>query len=137
MVATELEQLVIRNMFADQELKPVRSTVNFDAVVVGDRDLTGAGFLTEFQRRAELKLFGADVSLRLGKVGARLNAAKVETGYLVDVDGGYVTSVEGYTYGDEWPHRVEQIELYELEPRMKLITPPRQRRLTTSRRCLG
>lgn len=125
MKVTELEKLVIGSMLADHELKPVRSSVNFDAVLVSDRELTGVGFLTEFQRSEELKLFEADVSLRWGKVGARLNASKVETGYLVYVDDGYVTSVEGYTYGDEWPDQIEQIELYELKPGMELMTPPR------------
>ncbi|HKY41321.1 MAG TPA: hypothetical protein VJN18_35555 [Polyangiaceae bacterium] len=124
MKATELEKLVIGNMLADHELKPVRSSVNFDAVLVSDRELTGVGFLTEFQRSEELKLFEADVSLRWGKIGARLNASKVETGYLVYVDDGYVTGVEGYTYGDEWPDQIEQIELYELKPGMELMTPP-------------
>lgn len=124
MKATELEQLVIGSMLADHELKPIRSTVNFDAVVVGDRELTGVGFLTEFERSEELRLFDADVSLRWGKVGARLNASKVETGYLVYVDCGYLTTVEGYTYGDEWPEEVLQIEVYELKPGTELVTPP-------------
>ena len=125
MKATPLEQAVIRRMLADPELKPVRLTVNFDAVKVRDRELTGIGFLTEFEPSEQLKLFEAGFSLRWGKVGARLNAAKVETGYLVYVDDGYVTTVEGYTYGDEWPDQVEQSELYELKPGMELLTPPR------------
>jgi hypothetical protein len=124
MKANDLEKLVVGTMLTDHELKPVRSTVNFDAVAVSDRELTGVGFLTEFERSEELKLFDADVSLRWGKAGARLNASKVETGYLVYVDDGYVTTVEGYTYGDEWPDQVEQIELYELKPGMELVTPP-------------
>jgi hypothetical protein len=125
MRATELEKAVIASMLADCELKPSRSTVNFVAVTVSDREFTGAGFLTEFERSEELKLFDDGVSLRWGKVGARLNASKLETGYLIYVDDGYVTAVEGYTYGDEWPNEVEQIELYELKPGMELMTPPR------------
>lgn len=124
MKANELEKLVIRSMLSDREIEPLRSSVNFDAVLIADRDLTGAGFLTEFQRSDELKLFGADVSLRWGKIGARLNASKVETGYVVYVDDGYVTSVEGYTYGDRWPDEIEQIELYELQQGMELPKPP-------------
>ena len=106
-------------------MKPVESTVNFEAVNVVDRELSGLGFLAEFERSEELKLFDAEVSLRWGKVGARLNASKIETGYLVYVDDGYITAVEGYTYGDEWPDEVEQIELYEMKPGMELATRPR------------
>lgn len=124
MKTIELESLVIRSLLADPELKPIRSNVNFDSVVVSDRELTGGGFLTEFLRSLELRLFESDVSLRWGKVGARLNASKIETGYLVYVDDGYVTSVEGYTYGDAWPNQIDQIELYELKPGTELVTPP-------------
>ena len=125
MKATELEKAVIKSMLADRELKPLRPTVNFDAVKVSDREFTGAGFLTEFEQSQELKLFEAGVSLRWGKVGARLNASRIETAYLVYVDDGYLTSVEGYTYGDEWPGSIDCVELYELTPGMELTTRPR------------
>ena len=124
MKANELEMAVIERLLADRELKPIRSAVNFDVVTVSDREWTGMGFLTEFERSEELKMFDSGASLRWGKVGARLNPSKLETGYLVYVDAGYITGVEGYTYGDEWPDHVQQIELYELQPGMELTTPP-------------
>lgn len=123
MEINDLERAVISRMLADPDLNPIRATVSFEKVTVSDRELTGAGFLTEFERSEELKLFVDGVSLRWGKVGARLNESKIETGYLVYVDDGYLTAVEGYTYGEEWPGRVEQIELYELKPGMELKTP--------------
>ncbi|HWZ92811.1 MAG TPA: hypothetical protein VNW92_28290 [Polyangiaceae bacterium] len=97
METTALERAVIGSLLADQEVHSMKSTVDFGAVTVSDRDLTGLGFLTELERCDALKLFADAVSLRWGKVGAKLNRTKVETGYLVYVDGGYVTTVEGYT----------------------------------------
>lgn len=123
MQATELEKAVIGSMLADKELKPIRGCVNFDAVAVSEREFTGLGFLTEFERSPELKLFEDGFTLRWGKVGGRLNASRLETGYLVYIDDGYVTTVEGYTYGDTWPAQVDKIELYELRPGMELSTP--------------
>jgi hypothetical protein len=125
MKATELEKVVIERMLHDPELKPLRVAVDFDVVQVRDREFTGAGFLTEFERSEELRLFGDGTSLRWGRIGAKLNASKIETGYLVYVDDGFVTTVEGYTYGDEWPHQIEKIELYELKLGEELMTPPR------------
>lgn len=124
MRANKLERIIISSVLADQALKVAKSEVNYDAVVVENRELTGVGFLTEFERSEELKLFDDDVSFRWGKVGARLNTSKVETGYLVYVDDGYLTTIEGYTYGDEWPERIEQIEVYELKSDTELMTPP-------------
>lgn len=118
--ATALERAVIGQLLKDIDLSPVRSDVNFGKAKVIDREFTGVGFLTEFEPSQELKLFADGISLRWGKVGARLNACKVETGYVVYVDNGHLTSIEGYTYGDDWPESVSSFELYELRPGMEL-----------------
>lgn len=125
MKLTELETAVLERMVAGNHPARLRRAFHADAVTVMGRELTGAGFLTELQRSPELRLFEDGVSIRLGTIGARLNRTMTETGYVVYVDDGYVTSVEGYTYGDEWPTEVETFELYELRPGMELQTRPR------------
>lgn len=122
MKPNELEIAVLRSFLADREQHPAAFPASLDSLNVTDRALTGAGFLTEFERSRELKWFQDGVSMRWGNVGARLNAPRLETGYLVYVDDGYVTAVEGYTYGDPWPEHVDSIEVYELKPGMKLAT---------------
>src|SRR5688572_16216057 len=97
----------------------------WDAVVVTDRTMTGVGFLTELERSEELRVFGETISLRWSKAGARLNDAGIETRYLVYVDEGYITCVEGYTYGDEWPASVDRIDMYEVIEGAKLENPPK------------
>jgi len=88
--------------------------------------MSPVGFMTEFVPSPELKLFDDNASLRWGDVGARLNTARTETGYLVYVDGGQITAVEGYTYGGEaWPGRVESVEWYELKEGMEFRDPDR------------
>jgi len=112
-------------LLEDPSLKPTRKTVQWNAINIKSRVMSGVGFLTEFEPSSELKLFGDEASLRWGEVGARLNAARIETGYLVYVDGGHITAVEGYTYsGEEWPGRVDAIEWYELKEGMELENPP-------------
>lgn len=120
MEVSKLEQGVIERMLAHAELKPLKLAVNFGAVRVTGRELTGAGFLTEFERSEELKLFDENTSLRWRQVGARLNSNNLETSYLVYVDSGYLTAVEGSTYGESWPAEIQRIELYDLTPGMEL-----------------
>jgi hypothetical protein len=112
---SNLEKAVIERFLADPAVKPNKRSVDFEAVNVSSREFTGAGFLTDFQRTDELKLFDESVSLRWGKVGARLNASQTDTGYLVYIDEGYLSMIEGYTYGEDWPVEVEQLEIYDLE----------------------
>jgi len=115
MKANRLEQTIVNELLRDPELSPLTPAVDLAEVKVTDRELTGAGFLTEFERCQALKLFPDGTSLRWGSVGVRLNAEKLETGYVVYVDDGYLTTIEGYTYGDEWPATIDAMEVYEVK----------------------
>ena len=57
MKINDLEKSVIENMLIDQELLPVRLVPNFDLWSVSNRELTGVGFLTEFQLSRDLMQF--------------------------------------------------------------------------------
>lgn len=113
MEANELEKIIMGRLLNDPALKPVKAAIDFGRVVVVERNMTGAGFFTGFERSDELKMFDASVSLRWENVGARLNASGLETGYIAYVDDGYLRTLEGYTYGEEWPENISSIEVYE------------------------
>ena len=119
MKANKLERAVIERMMADENIKPRRRTLDFDAIGVTNREFVRLGFLTEFECSDELRLFDASTSLRWGKIGARLGPANVETGYLVYVDDGYLVGIEGHTYGGEWPAQMDEFRLYELSNGMR------------------
>jgi hypothetical protein len=126
MQVNELEKALLEKLLGDPSRKPARKFLQWNAINVKNRAMSGVGFLTEFDPSPELKLFEDETSLRWGEVGARLNAARIETGYLVYVDGGQITAVEGYTYGgEEWPSQVDVVEWYELKEGMELESPPR------------
>lgn len=115
MNVTNLERAIVAWLLLDPKLQPLRSDVNFAKINVVARDFTGVGFLTHFEPSEETKLFEDRVKLRWGQVGARLNSPKIETAYVVYVDNGYLKTIEGYTYGDDWPDPIDSIELYELQ----------------------
>lgn len=125
MTATEIEKAVIQRLLGDSSLSPLRSSIRWDTIEVKSRSMTGAGFLTEFKSSPELRLFKEGTNLRWGKAGARLNDAGVETGYVIYVDDGQVTGIEGYTYGDEWPTHIDRVELYDTRSGMELRNPPK------------
>jgi len=118
MKVNQLEMKVMNRFLKDPTLPILaKSQIDFDRVNVTDRDYTGAGFFTEFERSEALRLFAEGTSMRGGRVGARLNSDRRETGYLFYVDDGYLTTLEGYTYGgDEWPKEITEIEIYDIEP---------------------
>jgi hypothetical protein len=91
---------------------------------VTSRRYTGAGFLTDLDRSEALRLFDEEVSLRAGRVGARLNSNRLETGYLVYIDNGYLTTLEGYTFG------VQNGQARDVPP---IFSPPKMSEVAFSR----
>jgi hypothetical protein len=123
MIPTKIEKAVIAKLLDDPDLKPVSSVLDLEDMRVAQRTFTGLGFLTELMPSQELLAFGKGESFRWGKIGARLNQQRTEAGFLVYVDDGLITAVEGYTYGEEWPETIDSFELYALVPGMELELP--------------
>lgn len=112
-----LEATVITRMLNDPQLAPSRRALEPSALVVAERNVSEVGFIASFARTAGAKLFGDDVSMRWGKVVGRLNAA-VNVDFVVYVDDGYLTGVEGCTFGGEaWPADVAEFELTDIPNR--------------------
>ena len=78
MQPNDLEKATVEKLLADKGVNPTRTSIRWNAVSIKSRSTTGAGFLTEFEPSPELKAFADEVSLRWGKVGARLNVGRTE-----------------------------------------------------------
>jgi hypothetical protein len=113
MKLNELEKTVLRFMFEScGVLNPAVSEI-LDQDFEMERNYSGIGFLTDIQPAQVLKLWDEGVSMRWSNVGAYLNKERLDTGYLIYVDDGYLTGIEGFTYGgDLWPDLVNEIEVY-------------------------
>ena len=112
MKLNELEREVLARFLADQELRFSEKKIDVDAVNVTDRSFTGIGFMTDVQKDENVRILDEARSVRWCKVAARLNDEQIETGYVVYVDGGYLSGLEGFTYGgQEWPSRIEKLDV--------------------------
>lgn len=78
---------------------------------VKDRTYSGVGFITEFKQQDELRIGRNNESYTGGEVGAKLNFS-IDTGYLFYVKNDHLISIEGYTFGDSWPEKLESVETY-------------------------
>lgn len=115
---TSLESAVIQRMLADPQCTPSRREVDpLAPLEVQERNVSEVGFITSVVRNPAAKFFGDNTSMRWGKVVGRLNA-EVDVDFVVYVDDGYVTGVEGVTFGGQsWPSLVYQFELTEITGR--------------------
>jgi hypothetical protein len=115
---TALEAAVIQQMLADPQLSPRRRLLDpSNPLVVEERSFSEVGFITSFARNDDAKLFSDNASIRWGKVVGRLNS-EVDADFVVYVDDGHVSAVEGVTFGGQsWPSVIEEFELTDLKDR--------------------
>jgi hypothetical protein len=117
MKLNEFEREVLGRFLADKDLRFSVDKIDMDAVTVADRSFTGIGFVTDVQKDENVRLLDDARSVRWCKVAARLNDEQIETGYVVYVDGGYLSGLEGFTYGgQQWPLRIGKLDLYSFDP---------------------
>jgi hypothetical protein len=82
---------------------------------VRSRELTGVGFFTEFVLAPDA--VPAPVStLRFGDVQATVSGLKRGPGFVIFVDDGLLTMLEGYSYDKPWPERIDEFAVSYIEP---------------------
>ena len=88
-----------------------------ECAMVVSRKVTAAGFFTLFEVPEGIRLAGvASAKIRFGDVNAVVAGLQHGAGFLVYVDDGKLKMLEGYTYDETWPGRVETFELHYADP---------------------
>ena len=106
-----LEDQVMRMLLAgdDQALAVLRDQI--EQAKVSSRQLTGVGFYTEFSTSPSIPRLSGRPSFKLGDVNGTAANVKNGLGFLLYVADGAITMLEGYTYDDPWPNRIEGLVL--------------------------
>ena len=118
-----IEVAVLKDFFKQKGLS-VRNTEGepFYGIGISGREYTGVGFMTEFCPSDELTIGPLDYNDRWLDTHATLNGI-LKVGFLVYIDSGRITAIEGFAYGDEsWPDTmynftIEHIEVAHIPPR--------------------
>lgn len=94
-----LDMRLAGNLPALQVLRAQR-----DRIVVASREHTGVGFFTEFSHPADTERLHAPRNPRFGDVFASIGGLKHGAGFVLFIDDGLISVLEGFSYGNEtWP----------------------------------
>jgi hypothetical protein len=106
-----LEDRVTRMLLAgdDEALVVLREQIQQAEVL--SRKWTGVGFFTEFLIPSTVTRLVGCSSFKLGDVDGTASNIKDGLGFLLYISDGYISMLEGYTYGDSWPNEVEGLQL--------------------------
>jgi len=113
MILNDIEKTLIKYFLKKKSVSLQDEESIFSDLSVENRDFTGVGFFSNFEKSEELKVGDISKSYKWGGLGAKLNSS-LDTGYLFYVENGYLISIEGYTYAEDWPESISEIEVYEI-----------------------
>ena len=113
MILSDLEKTLIKK-FVEKKFVSLQDEESFfSSLNVESRDFTGVGFSVNLKKSEKLKVGDTSESYIWGDLGAKLNSS-LDTGYLFYVENGYLISIEGYTYAEDWPDSISEIEVYDI-----------------------
>ena len=78
---------------------------------VSSREMTGAGFYTEFVVPPDVARVAERPSFKLGDVNGTADNLSHGLGFLLYVKDGALSMLEGYTYDEPWPDDVRGLVL--------------------------
>jgi hypothetical protein len=107
----KLEDEVLNFLFDgnDPVLKALRDQRS--AIVSMREQLTGSGFYLEFQLAEDAISIPGKPSFRFGDVDAKIEGVDNGAGFVVFIENGIITMLEGYTYDEPWPDNISNYEL--------------------------
>ncbi|MFT3893688.1 MAG: hypothetical protein QM730_18825 [Anaerolineales bacterium] len=89
----------------------------FESVNFFARELTGVGFYLHFNMPKEIArisdvLPSVKSNFCFGDVDATIEGLNNGAGFLIWIRNGYLTQLEGYTYGEKWPSQITDYKFY-------------------------
>jgi hypothetical protein len=108
----EFEKKLIEMLLAgdDLVLKGLRN--QYLNSKVESREFTGAGFYTDFKTESNIPPVAKGKSFQIGDVFASMGNIKAAFGFILFIEKGYLSLLEGYTLSsDVWPNEYSNILL--------------------------
>lgn len=105
---TLLEREVVKLLLEgdDPVLDVLRKQTRF--LSAAKREYTGHGFFTHFRVPENAPRLADTVSFKVGDVEASMDGLQYGAGFLLYVERGMVSLLEGYSYEEPWPAKVKR-----------------------------
>jgi hypothetical protein len=112
---TDLERAVLGKMLAGEnsELKILRE--QFSKANVATRKMTGSGFFTNLEIPATIPRLSRNGRVTIKDVSANLPKLKHGAGFVIFVEDGALSCLEGFCYDESWPDSTASFELSYLQ----------------------
>src|SRR5262249_45426648 len=108
---TELERAVLDMLLAGETPALAILRQQLDQAAVQSREFSGVGFFTHFTIPPAVPRLPLSDRLIFGAVEAELNSLAHGAGFVLFVEDGKLSMLEGYTYDEPWPESLGPFRL--------------------------
>ncbi len=106
-----LEKQVLSMLLEGEEKQLTILREQLKAASVSERKMTGVGFYTKFKIPKKLKGIPNKESIKFGDVVAEISRLNHGAGFLLYIENGYLSMLEGYCYDEKWPEEILNFKL--------------------------
>ncbi len=107
----QLEEQVLQMLLAGDDPALVTLRYQLELAKRSAREYTGVGFFTHFDVPQEVPRLSGNPSIKFGDVIAEMDGLQRGAGFLLFIENGALSMLEGYTYEEPWPQKVARFEL--------------------------
>ena len=114
---TVLESEVMRKIIAEDPNISSILAKQYNVAKIISRDFTGVGFFTNFEIIDKNLKIKDNLKLTLGNVQAKIDGLEFGVGFVLFVEDGLISMLEGYTYDEPWPDTITSYLLEYVYPK--------------------
>lgn len=105
----DFENIVMTKLLSGED--PILSLLReqFKKALVEKREFTRTGFFTDFYFKNPVQQIESCKNFHIGDVAGTINDTGVD--FVLFIDNGLISLLEGYTFGDPWPEHINKFEL--------------------------
>lgn len=118
MVFTSFEQQVLEKILEGPSPVLEILRTQLQSATINARRMTGAGFFIDFSIPLDTPVIPSKAAFQINDVVGEVNGVENAVGFVLYVEDGRLTTLEGFTYGEEWPASITEWTLnYRNKPR--------------------
>lgn len=105
----EFESLIVHDIISQYPEYAQRLKKQFDSSVIAKRTIYPCAFITEYSASATDAVLDGAPDLRLGNSQWNIDGLTMGSDYILWIRGGYISSLEGFSYGEPWPSEIKNV----------------------------
>jgi len=111
----KFETNVIKQIITEDSTIAEKLLLQYKSAKVIKREFTGVGFYTDFEIQDKSTVILTDFNSELGSLHVTLPELKYGIGFVLFIRNGFISLLEGYTYGEEqWPDNITEYTFYKV-----------------------